>query len=212
MRARAYAAEVDAVRTVKGVVAGAPIGPVLRAELWQQRYQGATLSLHALAQRFQAMARDEGVPVEEIAERYATETVRPARQRAGERLANLVVERPDWVRPEHLVAAIEPPENGTPNEAYLRAVLDANGREWLLVTSFDGSEPMKWQRDDAGLKAAAEECLARVRAVTDNPTAYEAWLAEQDATDPDAAESPWTKSMSDADFLAHSGEGGMHLV
>lgn len=208
-RARAYAAEVDAVRTVHGVAAGASIGPVLREELWEQRYQGAMVTQLALADRFLAIAAEEGIDVEEVAERFQKVTVRPARQRAGSRLADLVVERPDWVRPEHLVAAIEPPENGTPSPAYLRAVNDAAGEEWLLVTSFDGSEPMVWSRTEAGLKAAAEETLTRVRLVNENPDAYDEWLATNDAN-AESGSAPWTQSMTDGDFLAH--HDGMHLV
>lgn len=126
-RAAAYCREVDAIRTVHGVPDGTPIGPVLREELWSQRFHGAALSTVALAERFRAIAADEGVPVEEVAKRYQKGTVRPNRQAAGQRLADLVVKRPEWVRPEHLVAMIEPPGNGEPNPAYCRVVTDLDG-------------------------------------------------------------------------------------
>lgn len=208
-RARAYAAEVCAMRDAHGVVADSPIGPVLREELWEHRYRGAALSLIALADRFREVAREEGVPVEEVAERHAKLKVRPARQRAGGRLADLVVERAEWARPEYLVRAVEPPVNGDVNPAYLRVVRDVDGAEFLLVSSFDGSEPMAWRHTEAALKAAFWECLARVRAVNEDPTAYDAWLDEQGARGSDTS-GPWTQAMNESDFFAHS--GGMHLL
>lgn len=210
-RASAYAAEVEAVRTIHGVGANAPIGPVLREELWEARYRGAGLTLLTLASRFRAVAAEEGVPVEVVADRHRQQTVRPNRQRAGQRLADLVVadDRPDWVDPERLVRTVEPPNNGTPGPAYLRVVTDLDGREWILVTSFDGSEPMVWPHTAAGLKAGAWECLERVRAVNEDPAAYDRWLAESEAAE-GAVLPPYRQQMDDGDFLAHS--DGMHLV
>lgn len=207
-RACAYAAEVDAMRTVHAVRAASPIGPVLREELWAHRYQRAALSLKALAERFRAVAAEEGVPVDEVAARYQKQQVKPHRQRAGERLADLVVDdsRPDWVAPAHLVRMVEPPENGTPNAVYVRALRDLDGTEYLLVTSYDGSEPMAWPHDAAGLKAAAWEALERARAV--DADAYEAWEAENGMRQTAAA--PYTQGMTDADFLATSEQ--MHLT
>lgn len=207
-----YAAEVDAIRTIKGVKPNAPIGPVLREELWAARAQGAGLSLLALAARFKAIAAEEGVSTEEIAARYEQQQVRPHRQRAGERLAALVVTdgRPDWVDPDYLVQMIEPPENGTPNPAYAAVVRDEAGAEWVLVRSYDGSEPMAWPHDEAGLKGALSETLDRVRAANQDGS-YQSWLDENNANENDVY-SPWNQSMTEADFLANSGAGGMHLT
>ena len=167
--------------------------------------------LVAMAERFRAIAAEEGVPVEEIAKRYATEQVRPYRATAGEHLADLVVDptRPDWVDPDRLVRMVEPWENGTPSQAYVRVVTDLDDKEFVLVTSYDGSEPMAYPNDAAALKLAASEALARVRAVTEDPTTYEAWLDEQGMADTVDA-SPWTQDMDASDFLAHSDQ--MHLV
>lgn len=211
-RARDYAAEVHAMRTVNGVTPGAPIGPVLREELWSHRHRGAGLSLLAQAAIFAAVAEEQGVPVERIAERYAAQQITPHRQAAGERLADLVVDptRPDWVHEEHLVRPIEPSENGTPNPVYLRIVRDLDGTEFALVSSYDGSEPMAYPADAAGLKAAGWEAIQRARAVEADRTAYEAWLADGDMVTSDA--SPWTQRMANADFLAQTTDGGMHLV
>lgn len=208
-RAMAYAREVDAIRTVHGVAPLAAIGPVLREALWSHRANGAGLSLITLADRFKAIADEEGVSVEEVADRYATQQIKPHRQRAGERLAELVVtdaDRPDWVDEDHLVRMIEPPENGTPNPAYVSIVKDADGAEWVLVRSYDGSEPMAWPNDAAGLKAGAAEALDRVRAANDSEDYFE-WAQANDVA---AGPNPWTQDMEDADFLAHS--DGMHLV
>lgn len=212
-RAAAYAREVDAIRTVNGVKRGAAIGPVLREELWGHRHRGACLSLIALASRFQAIAAAEGVPVEQVAARHQSQTVRPHRQTAGQRLHDLVVTdgRPDWVDEDRLVQMVEPVDNGTPNPAYLRVVSDAAGREWVLVSSYDGSEPMCWPNDPAGLKAGAWEALERVRAVKENPDAYDTWLDAHDAHDAgDTNTNPFTQTMTDSDFLANS--AGMHLT
>jgi hypothetical protein len=209
-RAARYAAEVDAVRTVHGVDRGAPIGPVLREELWAHRYRGAGLTVRALADRFRAIAEEEGVPVDQIADRYDRLQVRPSRQRAGERLADLVVTdgRPDWADPDRLVEMIEPTENGTPNPVYVRVVRDLDGRDWVLVASYDGSEPMVWPSDAAGRKAAAWEALERVRAVREDPTGYETWLAANGATG--STGTPFTQTMTTGDWLAHTDH--MHLT
>lgn len=212
-RARKYAAQVEAVRVTHGIAPTAEIGPVRREELWEERAQGAQISHILLSQRFQSIADDEGVPVEVIAARYESLTVRPSRQRAGQRLADLVTpERPDWVEPEHLVQAIEPPENGTPNQAYVRVVRDLAGVEWVLVTTYDGSEPMVWPHTQAGLKASAWEAIQRMRAITSDPDAsdaYEQWLNNNDAA-VTGTNAPWTQQMTEHDFLAHS--DGMHLT
>lgn len=206
-RALKKMAEVDAIRTLHGVPDAAPIGPVLREELWQARYMGAGLGLLMLAERQRAIAEDEGVSVEEVAERYQTQTIRPHRQRAGERLSDLILTdgRPDWVDPEHLVRMVEPLDNGTPSPAYVRIVSDLDGTEMVHVSSFDGSEPMAWQHNAAGLKAAASEALNRVRAAASSD-AYAAWEAELNEG---TGTNPFTQSMSEADFLATD---AVHLV
>lgn len=213
-RARKYGQEVDAVRTVHGVKPHAPVGPVLRESLWEARYRGTTLTTVALAERFRALAAEEGVPVETIAARYEQQQLTPHRQAAGQRLADLVVDpvRPDWVNEDHLVEMIEPLDNGTPSEgAYVRVVRDAEGQEWTLVTSYDGSEPQVWPATEAGRKAAAWEALERVRAVQDDRAGYEQWLDETGNRAGDAA--PYTQSMFTGDFLSHTGDNaGMHLV
>lgn len=212
-RARAYAAQVEAVRVTHGLPTGEPIGPVLREELWEERARGVQISHIRQAECFQAIAADEGVPVEVISARYENLEVRPSRQREGQRLADLVTpERPDWVDPEFLVRAVEPPENRTPNPVYVRAVRDVAGVEWVLVTTYDGSEPMVWPHTQAGLKAGAWEAIQRIRAINsdaDASDAYEQWLDDNDTATTDAA-APWTQQMSDGDFLAHS--DGMHLT
>lgn len=210
-RAETAIREVDSIRTVHGVAAAAPIGPVLRAELWAIRGSRSTMSLHALASRFEAIARDEDISVEAVAQRHERQTVRPHRMTAGQRLHDLVVGdgHPDYVDDAYLVAAMEPPTNGTPNPAYLRHVRDLAGQEWLLVSNFDGGEPMVWKHDgDAGLKAAAWECLQRCRSVTEDPSAFEEWLDTSDANGGDAT-SPYGH-MSEADFLSQSDH--MHLT
>lgn len=210
-RAAKKIAEVDAVRTVHGIAPGAPIGPVIREELWAARCQGTALSLHALAARFKAIAADEGISVAQVAARYECEQVKPHRQSAGQRLADLVLDptRADWVDENYLVQCIEPTENGTPNAIYLRIVKDADEREWLLLTSFDGSEAEVWPNTRAGLKAAGWEAIQRARAVADDSSAYDSWLSEKDAGPGDGT-SPYTQSMTEADFLSHHDE--MHLV
>lgn len=212
-RARAYAAQVEAVRVTHGVPTDESIGPVRREELWEERARGAQISHMQIAMNFQAIADDEGVPVDVIAARYEHLEVRPSRQREGQRLALLVTpDRPDWVEPEYLVRTLLPTENGTPSQAYVRVVRDIGGAEWFLVTTYDGSEPMVWPHTQAGEKAAAWEALQRVRAIEGDPganDAYRRWLHDTDAADNDTA-GPWTQRMSEGDFLAHS--DGMHLT
>lgn len=208
-RARKKAAEVTAMRTIHGLADSAPIGPVIREELWSHRYQGAGLSTVMLADRFRAMAAHEGVPVEEIADRHSKQNVRPHRQRAGERLATLVMteaDRPDWVDPDYLVSMVSPAENGESAPSYLRIVKDLDDDEFVLVTSYDGSEPMAWKNDPAGLKAGAREALDRLQASKVDDRFHE---YEKDNRD-SAPVGPWTQTMTDNDFLASS--AGMHLV
>lgn len=205
-RANKACAEVDAMRTVHRIPANAPLGPVLRSLLHSYRRQGAALSLIAMARQFRFRAAQEGVTVEEVAERYQNEQIEPHRMRAGERLADLVEERPDWVDEQYLVRMIEPPENGTPNKVFLRVVRDLDSTEWLLLTSFDGSEPRAYPNDTASLKIAAAEAISRVRAISEDPAAYEAWLAAEETSSP----SPWTRDCSTPDFLANT--DSMHLL
>lgn len=209
-RAKKKAAEVEAMRTVNGIAAHAPIGPVLRAELWEHRYQGAGLSMLILADRFRAVAADEGISVEEVADQYREQQVMPYRQRAGQRLADLVIteDRPDWVDPDRLVRMIEPLENGTPSPVYLVVVKDNDDSEteYVMVSSYDGSEPMAWPHTPAGIKAAAQEALARM-AVAHGTDEYAAWAEANDASE---TPNPWTQGMaSEAEVFA---SGSMHLI
>lgn len=201
--------EVDAMRTKYGLASDAPLGPVLRQELWAIRRAGTSMQLLTLADTFHVIAADQRITPEEVAAQYEATTVVPTRQRAGEHLADLVDTdgRPEWADPDRLVSSVEPPSNGELNPAYLRIVKDLDDQEFVLVTSYDGSEPMAWPHDDAGLMAAYAETLDRVRAATESG-AYDEWLAEEGA--PADGPTPYTQSMTDGDFLAH--HDGMHLV
>lgn len=203
-RANRWSAEVAAIRTVHGVEPDTAIGPVLRRELWAHRAGGDAASLLLLAERFEAVAASEGVSAAEVAARYENEQVRPHRQVAGERLAALAVpeaDRPEWADPDHLVRMIEPPDNGVLGDAYVRVVKDLNGAEFVLVTSHDGSEPMTWAHDEAGLYAAMDEALDRVRAAQGRDRGDDVdreWV------------SPYVQTMSEGAFLSHV--DSMHLT
>lgn len=209
-RGNKRAAEVEAIRTIHGLECGAPIGPVRRKQLHVQRYHGASVTYVIYAEQCRLVAEEEGTSPEEVAARHERDVVRPSRQDAGQRIADLIVERPEWVDPDHLVRMIEPPENGDPNPSYCRVVTDLDGVEHVLVTSFDGSEPMVWMNTAEGLYAAAAECLERVRAVNSDRTAYDQWLSENGAGPSAGTWSPYTEQMETADFLANA--EGMHLV